>query len=129
MVFLSTLAAIIASQALITGVFSVTQQAVHLGYLPRLPIVHTSDKTMGQIYVPYVNWILLVLTIWLVITFRSSGRARLGLRDRGLHGHDHHHCSHLHRCKTLMGLARAVSYPRILRLPRDRRDLLVRELT
>lgn len=72
MVILSTLAAIIASQALITGVFSVTQQAVHLGYLPRLPVVHTSDKTMGQIYVPSVNWILLIMTVWLVITFQSS---------------------------------------------------------
>lgn len=72
MVLLSTLAAIIASQALITGVFSVTQQAVHLGYLPRLPVIHTSDKTIGQIYVPSVNWILLAMTVWLVITFQSS---------------------------------------------------------
>jgi KUP system potassium uptake protein len=72
MVILSSLAAVIASQALITGVFSVTQQAIHLGYLPRLPVVHTSDEAMGQIYVPHVNWILMSLTIWLVITFRSS---------------------------------------------------------
>lgn len=72
MVVLSALAATIASQALITGVFSVTQQAVHLGYVPRLPIVHTSDKTMGQIYIPHINWILLTMTVWLVITFRSS---------------------------------------------------------
>ncbi|MCB9073673.1 MAG: KUP/HAK/KT family potassium transporter, partial [Bdellovibrionaceae bacterium] len=72
MVLLSSMAAIIASQALITGVFSVTQQAVHLGYLPRLPVVHTSDETIGQIYVPHINWILMSLTIWLVITFRSS---------------------------------------------------------
>lgn len=72
MVVLSTAAATIASQALITGVFSVTQQAIHLGYLPRLPVVHTSDSTMGQIYIPHINWILLALTVWLVITFRSS---------------------------------------------------------
>ncbi len=72
MVILSTAAATIASQALITGVFSVTQQAIHLGYLPRLPVVHTSDSTMGQIYIPHINWILLAMTVWLVITFRSS---------------------------------------------------------
>lgn len=71
-VALSAFAAVIASQALITGIFSVTQQAIYLGYIPRLPIVHTSDSTMGQIYIPHINWILLALTVWLVITFRTS---------------------------------------------------------
>lgn len=72
MVILSTMAAVIASQALITGVYSITQQAIHLGYLPRLRIVHTSSTTMGQIYMPHVNWALLAMTVWLVITFQTS---------------------------------------------------------
>ncbi len=72
MVILSTMAAIIASQALITGVFSITQQAIHLGYLPRLRIVHTSITSIGQIYIPHVNWTLLALTVWLVVTFHTS---------------------------------------------------------
>ena len=74
MVVLSTLATIIASQALITGVFSLTQQAIQLGYLPRLTVTHTSGKHIGQIYVPAANWILMVATISLVIGFGSSSR-------------------------------------------------------
>lgn len=72
MVILSTMAAVIASQALITGVYSITQQAIHLGYLPRLRIVHTSSVTKGQIYMPHINWVLLAMTVWLVITFQTS---------------------------------------------------------
>jgi KUP system potassium uptake protein len=72
MVLLATMSAVIASQALITGVFSIAQQAIHLGYLPRLRVVHTSMRTIGQIYLPQVNWALLGLTIWLVITFKNS---------------------------------------------------------
>jgi KUP system potassium uptake protein len=63
---------VIASQAVITGAFSVARQAVQLGYLPRLRIVHTSAQTIGQIYVPYVNWALLVMVIVLVLSFRTS---------------------------------------------------------
>lgn len=72
LVILATLATIIASQAVISGAFSVSQQAVQLGFLPRLRILHTSAKAQGQIYVPLVNWALLVLVILLVIGFRSS---------------------------------------------------------
>jgi KUP system potassium uptake protein len=72
MVILSTMAAVIASQALITGVYSISQQAIHLGYLPRLRIVHTSSITKGQIYMPHINWLLLAMTVWLVITFQTS---------------------------------------------------------
>lgn len=72
MVGLSALAAIIASQAMISGAFSLTRQAVQLGYLPRLVIRHTSSDEIGQIYIPTVNWIMLAATIWLVITFKSS---------------------------------------------------------
>jgi len=72
MVVLSTLAAIIASQAVITGAFSLTRQAVQLGFLPRVRILHTSSMAIGQIYVPAANAILMVATIGLVIGFRSS---------------------------------------------------------
>ena len=72
LVILSTVAAVIASQALITGVYSLTRQAIQLGLCPRLQIVHTSSREIGQIYMPYVNWLLLIGTLWLVITFKSS---------------------------------------------------------
>ena len=72
MVFLAAAATVIASQAVITGAFSLTQQASQLGYLPRLRIVHTSEKTMGQIYVPWINWALLVAVLTLVFAFKSS---------------------------------------------------------
>ena len=72
MVILSTAATVIASQAVISGAFSLTRQAVQLGYLPRLAILHTSEKEIGQIYVPAINWMLLISIILLVIGFRSS---------------------------------------------------------
>ena len=71
-VVLATVAAVIASQALISAVFSLTRQAVQLGYSPRVEIRHTSATTIGQIYVPSVNWALAIATIALVIGFRSS---------------------------------------------------------
>jgi KUP system potassium uptake protein len=72
MVFLATAATVIASQAVITGAFSVAHQAVQLGYLPRLRIRHTSAEAQGQIYVPSINWVLLVSVLALVVTFKSS---------------------------------------------------------
>jgi KUP system potassium uptake protein len=72
MVVLSTLATIIASQAVISGAFSLTKQAVQLGYCPRIHIIHTSEMEVGQIYVPNVNWMLLGAVIALVIGFHSS---------------------------------------------------------
>ncbi len=74
MVILATSATIIASQALITGVYSLTQQAIQLGYLPRLTVTHTSARHMGQIYVPAANWSLMIATIGLVAGFGSSSR-------------------------------------------------------
>ncbi len=71
-VVIATLAAIIASQALISGAFSLTMQAVQLGYLPRVAIEHTSARERGQIYIPGVNWLLMVSCIGLVLGFRSS---------------------------------------------------------
>ena len=74
LVVLSTLAAVIASQAVISGVFSLTRQAIQLGYLPRMEIQHTSETEIGQIYVPRVNWILMAAIIALVVGFGSSDR-------------------------------------------------------
>ncbi|HEY3737426.1 MAG TPA: KUP/HAK/KT family potassium transporter [Jatrophihabitans sp.] len=72
MVLLATAAAVIAAQAVITGAFSVTAQAAQLGYLPRMRVLHTSRETHGQIYVPWINWLLLVSVLTLVFAFRSS---------------------------------------------------------
>ncbi|HXZ48859.1 MAG TPA: potassium transporter Kup [Usitatibacter sp.] len=72
MVALATAATVIASQATISGAYSMTQQAVQLGYLPRMTIHHTSERVMGQIYVPAVNWVLLVVVAAAVMGFRSS---------------------------------------------------------
>ncbi len=71
-VLIATIATVIASQALITGAFSLTMQAVQLGYLPRVEIEHTSAEEMGQIYIARINWILMVSCIALVIAFGSS---------------------------------------------------------
>ena len=72
MIVLATAAAVVASQALISGSFSLTRQAVQLGYLPRMRIVHTSSTEAGQIYIPQVNWALALACIGLVLGFRSS---------------------------------------------------------
>ena len=72
MVLLATAATVIASQAVITGAFSVAHQAVQLGYLPRLRINYTSEQTIGQIYVPWINWVLMMSVLTLVFAFRSS---------------------------------------------------------
>ena len=72
LVFIATAATIIASQAVISGAFSVTHQAVQLGFLPRLRTLHTSEKAAGQIYIPAVNWGLLIMVIALVLGFRES---------------------------------------------------------
>lgn len=74
MVGLSTVATVIASQAMISGAFSLTRQAVQLGYCPRVTIIHTSAQTEGQIYIPEVNWIMMIVCIGLVLAFRESGR-------------------------------------------------------
>ncbi|HEX4355208.1 MAG TPA: KUP/HAK/KT family potassium transporter, partial [Polyangiales bacterium] len=72
MVGIATVATIVASQALITGVFAMVHQAVQLGYLPRVTVVHTSKDMEGRIYIPQANFLLMVLCITLVLTFRSS---------------------------------------------------------
>jgi KUP system potassium uptake protein len=72
MVLLATAAAVIASQAVISGAFSMTRQAIQLGYVPRLEIMHTSERAIGQIYVPFVNWSLFVAVVLLVLGFQDS---------------------------------------------------------
>ncbi|HEV2721190.1 MAG TPA: KUP/HAK/KT family potassium transporter, partial [Thermoanaerobaculia bacterium] len=74
MVVLATLATIVASQALIAAVFSLTRQAAQLGYLPRVHVIHTSGAVSGQIYLPALNWMLMIATISIVLIFRSSDR-------------------------------------------------------
>ena len=72
MIGLATIATVIASQAVISGVFSIARQAMQLGYLPRLSVHHTSDSEIGQIYIPFLNWLLLGSILLLVATFKSS---------------------------------------------------------
>ncbi|MFS8097724.1 potassium transporter Kup [Lentzea alba] len=72
MVVLATMATVIASQSVITGAYSVASQAAQLGYLPRLRIAHTSESTIGQIYVPWINWVLMVSVLTLVFAFQTS---------------------------------------------------------
>jgi KUP system potassium uptake protein len=72
MVVLATCATVIASQAVISGAFSVTRQAILLGYIPRLEIYHTSSREIGQIYVPFINWSLFVAVVLLVLGFQNS---------------------------------------------------------
>ena len=72
MVILATCATVIASQAVISGAFSLTRQAIQMGYCPRLAIRHTSDREIGQIYVPFINWTLLIAVMLLVAGFKSS---------------------------------------------------------
>lgn len=72
MVVLAALATIVASQALIAAVFSLTRQAAQLGYSPRVNVVQTSDATIGQVYLPTLNWILMVVTIGIVLLFKTS---------------------------------------------------------
>ncbi len=74
LVALATAAAIIASQALITGAFSLTSQAVQLGYFPRVTVKHTSHETEGQIYIPQINWMLMIACVMLVLGFRESSK-------------------------------------------------------
>jgi len=74
MVGLATMATIIASQAMISGVYSLTQQAMQLGFTPRMHIVHTSEQTKGQIYMPTVNWMLMLACLSLVLAFKESTR-------------------------------------------------------
>ena len=107
MVLLATAATIIASQAVITGAFSLTRQAIQLGLLPRLDIRHTSHHHAGQIYVPAVNWLLLVAVLLLVVIFKSSTAlaSAYGIAVTGTMVVTSNHGDHCH----VEGLAMAVA--------------------
>src|SRR3546814_511964 len=85
LVILATMATVIASQAVISGAFSVTQQAIQLGFMPRLRITHTSASAAGQIYIPVINWALMVMVILLVLMFGSSSKDRKSTRLNSSH--------------------------------------------
>ena len=82
LVVLATCAAVIASQAVISGAFSLTRAAIQMGYCPRLKILHTSERQIGQIYVPFINWTLLIAVVLLVVGFRELRQPRRRLRHR-----------------------------------------------
>ncbi len=86
MIILATLAAVIASQALISGAFSLTNQAVQLGFLPRVTVVHTSHKHEGQIYIPEINYVFMIACVALVLAFKTSSNlaAAYGIAVTGL---------------------------------------------
>lgn len=73
LVVLATFATVIASQAVISGAFSLTFQALQLGYLPRMRVLHTSERERGQIYIPKINWLLFICTVALIVSFKTSG--------------------------------------------------------
>lgn len=85
MIILAAMATVIASQAVISGAFSITRQAIQLGFLPRLTTIHTSEREQGQIYMPFVNWALLISVVALVLGFKSSSNlaAAYGLAVTG----------------------------------------------
>ena len=83
LVVLATLATVIASQAVISGAFSLTRQAVQLGYLPRMHIEHTSERQIGQIYIPSVNWLLMVACIGAGARVPQLEQPGGGVRRRG----------------------------------------------
>lgn len=82
LLIIAALATVIASQAVISGVFSLTRQAVRLGYLSPMRIIHTSEMESGQIYIPFVNWMLYVAVVIVIVSFEHSSnrRRRTGLR-------------------------------------------------
>jgi KUP system potassium uptake protein len=124
---LATCATIIASQAVISGVFSLTRQAIQLGYLPRMMVKHTSVTEIGQIYMPRVNWLLMAGVLLLVFSFRSSGNlaAAYGISVTG--AGDRRHSGRPDR-RLALGMGAGCG-ARLRRLPVDRSRLLCRQRT
>jgi len=108
MVLLATAATVIASQAVISGAFSIANQSVQMGFLPRMEIRQTSDKAQGQIYVPFTNWTLYLAVVFLVFAFQSSNNlaAAYGIAVTGTI--DDHHCTD--RIRHCVVLALAIGY-------------------
>ena len=109
------MATVIASQAVISGAFSLTQQAIQLGYAPRFDIHHTSEHEKGQVYIPEINWLLMVATVGLVFGFRIVHQPRRRLRHGGDDDDGDHDAAGLRRG------ARAVALGPVARRPGDRR--------
>ena len=104
MVILATVATIIASQAVITGAFSISQQAMQLGVLPRFRVLRTSETEKGQIYIPPINWLLLLAVIVLVCPVQDVERSGGGLRHRRDRRHGHHLVPAVHRGLEVLAL-------------------------
>ena len=115
---IATAAAIVASQALISGAYSLTQQSIQLGYSPRMQIVHTSEKQAGQIYIPEINKALMVGCLVLVLTFRNSSAPQRGIRHRGDRSDDDHVAAVRCRRAHAVGLVEAPGRRPRRRLPR-----------
>ena len=127
LVGLATAAAIIASQALISGSFSITRQAIQLGLAPRLEVEHTSAREMGQIYVPQVNWALMFATLIIVIGFGSSTALAAAYGIAVTLDHGHHRATALCRDDRTVALAPGGSHRRDGGLPGHRPRLLWRQ--
>ncbi len=105
MIGLATAAAVIASQAVITGVFSMVNQAIQLRYLPRLSVKHTSALERGQIYLPLINWMLFISVLILILLFENSAQSSQCLWRRGDHDHALRHHFDLDSGLWLLALA------------------------
>src|SRR5208282_1486072 len=102
----ATVATVIASQSIISGAYSLTQQAIQLGFLPRMRVLHTASHEKGQIYMPMVNWLLAAGTLGAVIMFGSSDALGGRLRHRRLDADGGHHRPR-RPCRAAMGLQSA----------------------
>ena len=127
MVILATVATIIASQAVITGAFSISQQAMHLGVLPRFRVLRTSETEKGQIYIPFINWLLLAAVILLVVLFRVVERPGGRLRHRRDRRHGHHLVPAVHRGLEVLALVTGCGGAGDRAVLRHRADLPRRE--
>ena len=123
---LATVAAVIASQALISGAFSLTRQAMQLGYCPRLDIQHTSPHQKGQIYIPQVNWLLMVATVGLVVGFRSSS-ALAAAYGIAVTAHGDHHAARVSGGAAIVGCEAAGGRLARVVLPGHRAGFLRRQ--
>ncbi len=129
MVVLATAATVIASQAVITGAYSLVHQAIQLGFLPRLAILHTSASHVGQIYIPRVTWALLIGVLLLVGLFRTSSALASRLRHRCRNDDGGGRTACLHRGLEIVAMEIVASVAGYGAAYRGRRDVLLRQRT